>query len=1503
MALRIPTRRAAVLVMLAFALVFTVFGDEALSRLVSEGKFDEAVKRGETITGEARTAAVYHQLGRAYENLRNDQEALAHYQRSFLLDATAPAAEGIARSAMRLNNRSRARDAAESAIALNPDAMAARLILADILYADKSYAAVAPHLEYVASKRPREIEIWRKLAECYEHINDSEKLAAADAQIIALDASDVRSRQRHAAYLLEKGDTQDAMRLFRELTQLTPRDPKPFKNLYEALLKEGNKRDGLTFLRSFIALDSSDAGAIKQLADLLFETKDIDGALEEYRRAIRRNANITGLYRNYAAILIEKKIDDELLRAVQRAIALNEVDAAIYAAAGDIYMARRDNANAIRMYQAALLLDAQNMGLLSKLAGAQAAAGDTRNAIVSYEQIVALNPNATAEFKMLGDLVTRAGRAKDGMDHYRKYLAKVPNDQEISARVGLFEYNNKQYREAIGFLTKVTDAKLLTNEILFALGDSYYRIDDCRNAITFFERVRAAVPPPAPPRPGASPAARAAAAQPPAMLINTLRPLAECYEKTGDKVKAADTYHAFVTLPGVRDADASYLSAFLREETDMAAAVRRYEANVRAFPRDHRNFMRLGLHQAKTDATLQQAAANLTAASLLADTVSIIWKTLGEVQGKLKNTDRELAAYTRLLTLRPDDIAANKRVGAIQIERRQFPAGVANLERVAIASPNDYEVCMLLAVGYSNTNRPREAAEQYRKAKALRPDDVTVRLSLIETLEKANDSAGVRTERRELAELDRRVVAADRQNVESRQRLVAQARTTNDNARAYVHLRELAELTPNDHVVFKSLYDIAIADGKKKEAIAHLRRFIALRPTVAEAHKNLGLLLYEDKDFDGALMAFREARRLDPAVRGIYKDFMDILIQRKLDAEIITVGNAAIAAREASAPIYIAMGDIHSRQNRHAEAVRMYKAALDIDTKNTALLATYAESQMRAGDLRGASVTYQQVLLLNPNASKEFKDLGAIQARLGNQEAAMGNYKKYLEKNPADEEIALIVANHEYGRKQFKEAIKYYEMVKRPELQTQQYLTRLADSYFQAEDFKKAADTYDRIRKIRGVTPATLRAILKPLAISYERDNQLAKAAEAYAAFVALPQVVDPDASFKRAFLIEKTNQAEAIRHYTANLRTFPRDARNFVRLGMIQSENKETLDQAVTNLTAATRLADGDTAVWLALARANGQLNRVDAELAAYRRYVALRGQDQTATRRVGEILHSKKQWNEAITNLEMFLLTNANDVNVLIMLADAYEATRRQEKATEYLVRARTLDGRNADVRERLYNIYKREGKRGQAETEIRQLVELTKDNRHRLMLCSDLVEAGKLDEAARVADAVRRSDPMNFDGLMAVADIQRLQRRFTDAIESYKKVGFVNDRHAPAHLGRAEAHLALAQHGQAETFFKRALEIDPKMAAAELGLARVYRAQGKRDLQQQHLNRARTLDPNNRAVQEELNQLNAPAAGAQQQQQSPAVNQPNQQRPAGNQQQQRQNQQRQNRPAGNR
>jgi len=385
---------------------------------------------------------------------------------------------------------------------------------------------------------------------------------------------------------------------------------------------------------------------------------------------------------------------------------------------------------------------------------------------------------------------------------------------------------------------------------------------------------------------------------------------------------------------------------------------------------------------------------------------------------------------------------------------------------------------------------------------------------------------------------------------------------------------------------------------------------------------------------------------------------------------------------------------------------------------------------------------------------------------------------------------------------------------------------------------------------------------LRSLGEIYEADNKPVLAAKAYSDYVAIQGVVDQEASFKRAFLIEKTDEAQAIKYYKENLKTFPKDARNFVRLGLIQSQKKETMTQAAANLNAAVKLVDNDADVWLALAKVNSNLNRTNEELAAYRRYVQLNPQDFSANRRMGEIFHSRKQFQDAITNLEIFLATTPNDVEVILMLADAYEGTNRQAKAAEFLTKAKTLKPDDPKIRERLYLMYKKEGQKAKAEAEIKDLVNMTKDNRHRLMYFNNLVEANKLDEAAKIANDIRRSDPLNYEGSMAVADIQRLQRRFAEAVETYKSVLFLEppkgSNYAAAFYGRAEAHLGMREIDRAEAFFKRAIEVEPKMARAHLGLAKVYKAQNKTTLMNTHANRAKTLEPNNKELIEEINRL---------------------------------------------
>jgi tetratricopeptide (TPR) repeat protein len=725
----------------------TAFADAKLDSLVNAGKYADAVAYAEkSIPATDRTVDDWLNLANALERTDAPMEkvnsylqaaqkanpseprvylafgiysfkskkypdALKHFQKSYILQRTAKAAEGIALCAANLEKWDMARDAAESAVNLDPNTFESRLILANLYMKDKNYKSAVEQLSQIVKRKPGEVSFWRQLAECYEAMKMPDELATADEKIVELDKKDVKARERLAAHLMAKKDADRALALYKELAILTPNNASVFKNLYEISGAKNNKRDAILYLKNYLMLDSSSAESQKALADMLYEDKKIDEALEGYRKALRIQPAIKGIYKNYVSIVVEKKNEKEAQKVIPLAIKAGEADSKAYIALGDIYKKQKNWANAIKMYQEALKTETSNVAVLTSLGECQAAGGDAKGAITTYEQVVMLNPKAVDEQKTLGDLYMALKREDSGIKAYKEYLAKAPNDQKVAMKVGLAEYGKKNYKEAVKYLTMVKDGALMDVEYLAALGMCYFETGEHKNAADFLAKVQLKKP--------------SAVVQ-----KQTLKPLAQSYEKAGDAEKAADAYAAYTKVPGVKDPEASYKAAFLIEKSNQAGAIKAYTTNTVGFPQDPRSFVRLGLIYAEKKATHPQAAAMLKKASMLVDTLPDVWETMGEVYIKMGEKDSELAAYQKLLKLQPQHPVANKRVGTILVEKKQYSQGISNLEMALTMQANDVDVIMLLAEAYLATKRPAQAAELLEKAKAIKKDDVKLREQL-----------------------------------------------------------------------------------------------------------------------------------------------------------------------------------------------------------------------------------------------------------------------------------------------------------------------------------------------------------------------------------------------------------------------------------------------------------------------------------------------------------------------------------------------------------------------------------------------------------------------------------------------------------------------------------------------------------------------------------------------------------------------------------------------------
>lgn len=1451
--------------------VTSSFGDTAFDELYNAGKYKKAIEYANAkIKKATRTLDIWIKLGDAHEKSNSPvdkikacyfnaqkvnpseprvyiglgncskkekkfEAAIKQYQRSFILKRTAIAAEGIAIVALILKDKDKARDAAESAIGLDKNIYESRLILKDIYRGEKNYKDAAEQLEFIVIKKPKSLKYLSQLAFCYEKTANVEKLAIVDPKIIALSRKNVKSRLRHAEYSVAKNDHNTAYTLFKELAVLTPNDAKIFKNLYEIATKKDSKSDAILYLKNYIALDSSSAVHYKSLGNLLYASKDLDGALAAYRKALKRDSSIKGFYKNYESIVLQKKYKKEAIKVIKGAIVAKEADVKSYVAAANIYRELKQYSNAIKMYKEALKTETKNTDLLTSMGDCQAKSKKITNAIITFEQVLLLKANATIEYKILGDLHLKLKKTAKAIKSYKKYLSLVPTDGKIARQIGLYEYGNKKYKNAISFLEKVKDAKYHTIKYLTALGDSYYKTKNYAKATNVYAKIRAK-------KAGS------------VVLKKILKPLGESYEKIGKNKLAAEAYNAYTKISGVKDADASYMKAYLREESDKVTAVKMYEANIKVFTKDPRSFLRLGLIYSEDKTKQIKAASMLNKASLLVTKDPIIWKTLGEIYGKLKNEAKELSSFKKLLTIEPQNVYANRRVGTILLKRKKYSESIINLEMVLTNMPNDVEIIEMLAVGYSKTKRPGKSVGLLTKAKKLKPENVKIRTDLIVACKKAGKKDLIPNEKAELAKLDQKIITKDKKNITSRSRLANYLYIKNEFNKAYTIYKELSLLTPKDKIVFKRIYEIALKNNSKKEAIEYLQKYLKLDRKNSKAHVVLGNLYYEQKNDNSALSSYRSALKSDPSIKGFYKKYAEIVVKKGLNDEAIKVLQACIANKENDKKTFITLGKIFQKKKMYSSAIKMFQKASDADPKNSAVLTSLADCQAKSGNISASILTYEQVVLINPGAKNEYKALGDLQMKQKKVSNAIKTYRKYLEKVPTDNAIAKTVGIHYYKNKKYKDAITYLDMVKDVKLHNALYLLALGKSHYQLKNYGKAANYFAKVSK-RKVSLKIRKDILKPLAICYEKTGKKKEAANAYLAYTKLKGVKDGEASYKKAFLREGFDKKTSIIMYNANIKVFKTDHRSFLRLGLIYANSKNTLAKSASMLSAASSLKPKKSDILEKLGSVHGQLKNRNKELSTYKKLLALNPQNIVANRRVGTILMKKKKFTEAIINLEIISTMAPNDVDIMLLLANGYLETKRPVKAIELLAKAKSIKKKDPEIGSLLYKLYKQTGKDKKAEEEIKALIILTKDNKLRTTYAKDLVEQKRFEEANVLVKKINKVDPSSVEGLMLLGKILQFQNKLSEATETYKMISYIKDNYSPAICERGNIYFIQGDVARAKTFYNKAIKSNPKNALAYLGLSKVAKNNKNTANHAKYLKKANALDPDNKEIKAEM------------------------------------------------
>jgi len=814
--------------------------------------------------------------------------------------------------------------------------------------------------------------------------------------------------------------------------------------------------------------------------------------------------------------------------------------------------------------------------------------------------------------------------------------------------------------------------------------------------------------------------------------------------------------------------------------------------------------------------------------------------------GNIYFNDKEFAKAIPLLRRsyqeRSDGTVAF-RIGRAYLETGVPDSATIYLKIAADRNVNAAEARGLMARALVNSKKFREAQEPLEALIRAEPNNLEYLRLLAACYQ--NENA-----REKLAEIDGRIVALDKKDRDTRLRIAAYAESKGQLETAFNMYREVTQLDPKDAASFRKLADIANRRRMGAQAVAAMREYIKLKPSEAEAHRDVGDFQYHMKDFDGALASYRTALRLDPQIKGFHQRYAEVVIAKGQTAEVITALNAVIKNGDADVGTYTTLGTIYHGRKQYREAIEMYREALKLEPANFDALTALANSQAASGDVNGAVITYEQALMMNTDAVQEHKTLGDLYTRQKKGPEALRSYMKYLDKNPTDRVIVATVGRLLFERGEFAEAVKY---ISRSQTNDPAVQLIYAEASLRANNPGNAIATLEELRN-RKPRPANIARILMLLGEAYEKDGKPGLAGQAYAEYIGLPGVKDQDAAHKAAFLQEKDNPTAAIRRYEANIRAYPNDMRNILRLGVLFSQRNEHA-KALPLLQRSTAAADADPELWLEIAKVYNAMGRDSSELAAYQRYTRTNPQHVEANRRIGSLLMRRGDFNNAMVHLELANTMSPNDPAVLSLLARGYVHTRRNDEAINVLTRAKTAKPDDADIRYQLYELYKLTKQPQKAMEEIRDLSKMKKEGRYLLAYGQALIAQANVKDAEGIVAELLSQDPMNTDALMLRGFILRSRSNFQDALEAYEEVISILPGHAPALYEMAETFVLLRQMPRAEMSYRRALRADPNYALAELGLAKLFKSRRQMDLYRQHLQNAQRLAPDNDQVMEEV------------------------------------------------
>lgn len=522
-----------------------------------------------------------------------------------------------------------------------------------------------------------------------------------------------------------------------------------------------------------------------------------------------------------------------------------------------------------------------------------------------------------------------------------------------------------------------------------------------------------------------------------------------------------------------------------------------------------------------------------------------------------------------------------------------------------------------------------------------------------------------------------------------------------DLKNAVVHLNNALSLNPNDLPTLIELGQVFVELSRYDLAISTFQRALAIAPEDALIHTLIGTAYHDDKKYKEASHEFQQAVKLEPD---------NVLLKANLGLVCSALGDYNCAVDNLGKVILAypfqlraraALGTAYHSIKNYSLAKDQYKFVLEYEPDNLTLWYNLAKCELALDDYAGAKSSIQKAISIEGSISELYLDKAVICHKLNELQEAEESYLIALQIDPLNPAIPAEYGNFLWRTGAYSKGAEQYNKAIELEPDNKNYFFNRA---YLLQLSKQNKDALSAWEKILSEEPENKIALFN-LGVIYQEEENYQRAIEIYQKLISvIKNKGESDVEVKSVLAYcfqQNKNIDEAKSLYDEVLSQVPDNAFVLYNLGVLLNEKKE-FKQAILHLENSIKnkflnLGKVYQALVLSYSSLNDianlktiykkwlevDINNVEARI-TYAKFLAKIGNSQEAidqyrvavaidsspkTRyKLAQFLLEQKDLYGGIGQLQEYLKSEGEDLNALILLANAYKDLGIDEEAINY-------------------------------------------------------------------------------------------------------------------------------------------------------------------------------------------------------------------------------------------